>query len=65
MPDFGFSLFRMSGWPIPVDIVVLVMEILVGEVKLVVMGALTVTVEITSPCCRGNVLPFHVFLSQF
>ena len=63
MPDFGFSLFRMSGRPIPVDMGVLAMEILVGEVKVVVMGALTMTVEIIGPYCHGNVLPFHVFLS--
>ncbi|KAB1207010.1 Coatomer subunit delta [Morella rubra] len=33
MPDFGFSLFQMSGRPIPVDMGVLAMEIMVGEVK--------------------------------
>lgn len=53
---FGFQQSRMACRAEQVDMGVLVMEILVGEVKVVgVVMAVTVTVKITCPYYLGNV----------
>lgn len=59
-PVFGFQRSRMGGRAELVDMGVLVMEILVGEVKAVVLAAVIVVVEIRGPCYHGNVLQFQV-----
>jgi hypothetical protein len=55
----------MAGRAELVDMGVLVMEILVGEVKAVVPAAVIVVVEVTGPCYHGNLLQFQVVCLSF